>query len=146
MVHGRTAASTALILKEIPSMKLILKSSTFLVILTILFLTACGEEKYTGPESVGPEEVNTVMNEAFADASDDVKKVVKDMLVSYGKGEFTKASAIVQALLSRTDITDSQRQMASRCLMTVNDEMQRAIAEKGDRKAEQYLRHLNANK
>ena len=146
MVHWGAACSTALILKDLHSMKLILKSSSILVILTLLFLTACGEEKYTGPESVGPEEVNTVMNEAFADASDEVKKVVQDMLVSYSKSEFTKASAILQALLSRTDITDSQRQMASRCLMTVNDEMQRAIAEKGDRKAEQYLRHLNANK
>jgi len=146
MVHWGAACSTALILKDLHSMKLILKSSSILVILTLLFLTACGEEKYTGPESVGPEEVNTVMNETFADASDEVKKVVQDMLVSYSKSEFTKASAILQALLSRTDITDSQRQMASRCLMTVNDEMQRAIAEKGDRKAEQYLRHLNANK
>lgn len=127
-------------------MKLILKNSTLALILAVVFLTACGEEKYTGPESVSPEQVNTVMNEAFADASDDVKKVVQDMLVSYSKSEFTKASAILQALLSRTDMTDSQRQMASRCLMTVNDEMQRAIAEKGDRKAEEYLRHLNANK
>ena len=127
-------------------MKLFFNISSLLVILTALLMTGCGEEKYTGPESVGPTEVNTVMNEAFADASDDVKKIVQDMLVSSSKSEFPKASAITQALLSRKDITDSQRQMASRCLMTVNDEMQRAIAEKGDRKAEQYLKHLNANK
>ena len=120
--------------------------SCLLLLVVSLFMSGCGEEKYTGPESVSPGEVNTVMNESFADASEDVKKVVQDMLVSYSKSDFTKASAIVQALLSRKDITDSQRQMASRCLMTVNDEMQRAIAEKGDRKAEQYLRHLNATK
>ena len=117
----------------------------FLLVLSLL-ISGCGEEKYTGPESVNSDQVNTVMNESFADASEDVKKVVQDLLVSYSKNEFTKASAIMQALLTRTDITDSQRQMASRCLMTINDEMKRAIAEKGDRKAEQYLRHLNANK
>ena len=120
--------------------------SCLLLLVVSLFMSGCGEEKYTGPESVSPGEVNTVMNESFADASEDVKKVVQDMLVSYSKSDFTKASAIVQALLTRKDITDSQRQMASRCLMTVNDEMQRAIAEKGDRKAEQYLRHLNTTK
>ncbi len=120
-------------------------SCLFLLVVSLI-ISGCGEEKYTGPESVSPGEVNTVMNESFADASEDVKKVVQDMLVSYSKSDFTKASAIVQALLTRKDITDSQRQMASRCLMTVNDEMQRAIAEKGDRKAEQYLRHLNATK
>ncbi len=117
----------------------------FFLIATLL-MTGCGEEKYTGPESVSPEEVNTVMNESFADASEEIKKIVQDMLISYSKSDFTKASAITQALLSRTDITDSQRQMASRCLMTVNDEMKRAMEEKGDRKAEQYLRHMNANK
>ncbi len=120
-------------------------SCLFLLVVSLI-ISGCGEEKYTGPESVSPGEVNTVMNESFADASEDVKKVVQDMLVSYSKSDFTKASAIVQALLTRKDITDSQRQMASRCLMTVNDEMQRAIAEKGDRKAEQYLRHLIATK
>jgi hypothetical protein len=117
-----------------------------LLLVLPLLISGCGEEKYTGPESVNPDQVNTVMNESFADASEDAKKAVQDLLVSYSKNEFTKASAIMQALLSRTDITDSQRQMASRCLMTINDEMKRAIAEKGDRKAEEYLRRLNANK
>jgi hypothetical protein len=46
-------------------MKLILKNSTLALILAVVFLTACGEEKYTGPESVSPEQVNTVMNESL---------------------------------------------------------------------------------
>ena len=79
--------------------------SCLLLLVVSLFMSGCGEEKYTGPESVSPGEVNTVMNESFADASEDVKKVVQDMLVSYSKSDFTKASAIVQALLTRKDIS-----------------------------------------
>ena len=72
--------------------------SCLLLLVVSLFMSGCGEEKYTGPESVNPDQVNTVMNESFADASEDLKKVVQDLLVSYSKSEFTKASAIMQAL------------------------------------------------
>ena len=38
-------------------------------LVALLFVAGCGEEKYTGPESFGPGEVNPAMNEAFAKAS-----------------------------------------------------------------------------
>jgi predicted small lipoprotein YifL len=113
----------------------------FASLLAVLFLlSACGEEKYTGPESFGPDEVNPAMNEAFADASGEVKKMVQDALLAYSKEDFIKSSSIIQALCSRSDLTDTERQTASRCLMTVNDELQRAASEKGDKRAEQLLR------
>lgn len=105
-----------------------------------LLLSGCGEEKYTGPESFGPDEVNPAMNEAFAGASDEVKKMVQDALLAYSKEDFIKSSSIIQALCSRPDLSDTERQTASRCLMTVNDELQRAATEKGDKRAEQLLR------
>lgn len=106
----------------------------------IFLLVGCGEEKYTGPESYGPEEVNPAMNEAFADASDEIKKMVQDALISYSKEDFIKSSSIIQALCALPELSDPQRQTASRCLMTVNDELKRAATEKGDKKAEQLMR------
>ena len=120
--------------------------SAWLLLAVCWLASGCGEEKYTGPESVEPSQVNEVINNAFADASEEVKNVVQETVSSYAKGDFTKSSSILQALLSRKDITDEQRQTGSRCLMTVNDEMQRSIQEKGDRKAEQYLKYRNATK
>lgn len=112
----------------------------FALTLCIWLISGCGEEKYTGPESFGPDEVNPAMNEAFADASEEVKQIVQDALIAYSKQDYVKSSSIIQALCSRRDLTDPQRQTASRCLMTVNDEVARAAQEKGDRKAEQLMR------
>jgi hypothetical protein len=60
--------------------------------------------------------------------------------LAYSKQDFIKSSSIIQALCARSDLTDTERQTASRCLMTVNDELQRAASEKGDKRAEQLLR------
>ena len=54
-------------------------------LVALLFVAGCGEEKYTGPESFGPGEVNPAMNEAFADANESVKKMVQDALVAFSK-------------------------------------------------------------
>lgn len=111
-----------------------------------LFLVACGKDEYTGPESVSPDQVNTVMNEAFADSNETVKKMVQDMLIHYSKKEFTESMTIVQAISARQDITQNQRNIAARCQMTVSDELNRMIREKGDSRAEQYMRFRNATK
>ena len=111
----------------------------------LLFVAGCGEEKYTGPESFGPGEVNPAMNEAFADANESVKKMVQDALVAFSKQDFKKSSSIINAICNLPDLTDPQRQTASRCLLTVNDELVKA-AQSGDKDAERFMRQRSAMK
>ena len=101
--------------------------------------------KYTGPESFGPGEVNPAMNEAFADANESVKKMVQDALVAFSKQDFKKSSSIINAICNLPDLTDPQRQTASRCLLTVNDELVKA-AQSGDKDAERFMRQRSAMK
>jgi hypothetical protein len=118
----------------------------FSCLLMALFITSgCSEEKYTGPESFGPDEVNPAMNEAFADASDAVKKMVQDALLAYSKQDFKGSSSIINAICNLPDLSDPQRQTASRCLLTVNDELVKA-AESGDKDAQRFMQRRSAMK
>jgi hypothetical protein len=120
--------------------------SLIILLLANLLWTGCGKEVYTGPDAVEPSQINSVLNESFADASDEVKEMVQDILIRYSKQQFVESSTILQGLCARQDITKVQRETASRCLITMSDEMNRAIAEKGDRRAEKFMQKRNALK
>jgi len=115
-------------------------------LLCVTLASGCGEEKYTGPVEVAEAELASTLTDTFAAGPQAAADMARDALAQFDKEKFTEATAIVQALCARQDISAEQRNVASRCLMTMNKVMRRVVEEKGDRKMEQYLRNRSANK
>ncbi len=114
--------------------------------LLVSLAVGCGEEGYTGPEAISPSEVTPLMQSAFQDASDEAKEMADKAVALFEEEKLIEANAQFQALCARRDLSEAQLQTASRCLITMGDEMRRAVEEKKDKKMEQYMRVRRAVK
>lgn len=109
----------------------------------LLLVTAgCGGKP---PESFTAAELPGAMAEAFAKASPDLKKLADQAVASFERNDHTKAMLDFQSLCARTDLSERQRAIASRCLLTVSESLQAAEAQ-GDSKASQMRQIHRAEK
>ena len=107
----------------------------------LLTLMGCSKP----PEALTAAEVPAAVREAFSEAPPEIKQLAEQAVASFEAKNFPKALGDFQQLTSRPDLTKKQRDLASRCLLTVNQSLQDAQAA-GDKEAEKVLRFRQLTK
>lgn len=92
-----------------------------LLIFASALLCGCGSKP---PPPLAIEEVPAALRKEFASAKTFVKKSAETIAQQVTKEEYAPASVQLQALTANTDITESQRDIASRALVAVNLKLQ----------------------
>jgi hypothetical protein len=122
-----------------------IRSVVFLLALTGLFLLAAGCAKNEAPAPVAVEQVPETMTDAFASAPAPAQEAAQEVVEALEAQDAPRAFVELQALSSRSDLTDSQRAIAAQSLVTVSASLaERAAA--GDKAAQAVLEAHRASK
>ncbi len=100
-------------------------------------LAGCTKDVPPGPISM--DQVPTALKQGFARASTERKELVDRAISSLQDKELGKAMMVVQGLCAIPDLTEKQRDVATRVMLTLNQEL-KAAADRGDKEAAELLR------
>ena len=114
----------------------------FLFVFICLLFVSCGKGKYKGPDALTPEELPAAIRTAYAEAPEGLKAMSEQAIGAFETEEYPKALVTFQNILKVPDLSEDQRALASRCLITINEKL-RAAVEAGDTTASQF-REFNA--
>lgn len=103
----------------------------------------CGGGKE--PEVMAVEEVPAAVENAFKDASDEVKQSVEEVVSAVKGKDESKALLDLQEVFARPDLSPAQREAANQSMISLNQKL-RAAAEQGDQRAAQALEVYRARK
>jgi hypothetical protein len=117
-----------------------------LLISVALLLTAAGcNRNAPPPPPVSIEQVPATVQNAFKDASPEVKSSAEQVATAVQTQDDAKALIQLQSLFGRPDLTPEQREAASRSMIALNARL-RAAAAQGDRRAAEALEAYQAGK
>lgn len=116
-----------------------------LLLAGLLVLTGCGRENPSAPAALPVEQMPLTFDQAFAQASPELKEAARDVTAAVQNEDAPKAFVDLQHLNAQTSLTGPQREAALRAMLTLQERL-RAAAEKGDKKAEEVLEQYRASK
>lgn len=109
-----------------------------------LALAGCGRQG-AAPKEVPLAQVPQTIESAFQKAGPEVKKQSGEVLEAIKGKDLPKALMVLQALAARPDVTSLQRDIAARCMVAVNQEVQ-AAATNGDAQAAEVIQYRRSTK
>ena len=109
-----------------------------------LTLTGCGRQG-EAPKEVPLAQVPQTIESAFQKAGPEAKKQSGEVLEAIKGKDLPKALLGLQALSARPDVTALQRDIAARCMVAVNQEVQ-AAATNGDSQAAEVIQYRRSTK
>ncbi|HSH16819.1 MAG TPA: hypothetical protein VLD18_12335 [Verrucomicrobiae bacterium] len=116
------------------------------LLLAALFTVGCGGgEEAQIPEALSLSEAPNTLEEAFANAAADAKGEAQQAAAALNSGDYGRALMILQQLTARPELTGPQRELATRSLLTAQQETAKA-AEAGDQDLQRLMRYRSANK
>lgn len=116
------------------------------LLLAALFTVGCGGgEEAQIPEALSLSEAPNTLEEAFANAAADAKGEAQRAAAALNSGDYGRALMILQQLTARPELTGPQRELATRSLLTAQQETAKA-AEAGDQDLQRLMRYRSANK
>ncbi|HIG26248.1 MAG TPA: hypothetical protein EYQ50_00010 [Verrucomicrobiales bacterium] len=107
----------------------------------------CGD-KVTEPETPPPvaaADLPTQIQAAFSSADTQLKGMADQAVKAFQAGNWPLSLGTFNKMLTRTDLTEEQYTLASRCIMTVNAKLQAAQAN-GDQRAQKFLQQQEISK
>lgn len=108
-------------------------------------LLGCGDGS-GAPQAVPEEELPNALRQAFADAAQPQKELANAAATAFEQQDFPKASASLNQLLADETLGEEQRSLASRCLITANQQVREAAEQQGNEEAARYLRYTETEK
>lgn len=105
--------------------------------LPFIFLNACSQQD-AAPKPVAIESAPTSFAEAFKNAKPEAKQLATEATAALESKDYARALLALQSLAGRSDLTDSQRDMASRSMLSVNQALTEQAAS-GNQQAQQVL-------
>jgi hypothetical protein len=106
---------------------------------------AAGCDRYEAPKPLAAEQVPAAVENAFKDATPEVKSSAAEVVNSIQGKDEVKAFFELQNLTSRNDLTPEQREVASHSMLSMNERL-RAAAAQGDQRAAQALQAFRSSK
>lgn len=118
-----------------------------LLVCTLLTCSAwfVGCSKSNAPAPLTDANFSAELNKSFENSKPETKQIVQQASASFESKQFVSADAAISGLLSRPDLSNEERQMASRALISLNQKIQQA-AEQGDPVAQQMQKMKAASK
>jgi hypothetical protein len=104
----------------------------------------CSKE-YEVPKALTVAELPTALEKAFSSAATERKELVDRSIGALKEGKLPNALMVIESLCAIPDLTPTQRAVASRAVLTLNQELQSA-AGKGDKSAEQFQKLRQSSK
>ncbi len=112
----------------------------------LLILGLCGCDKSTQPlPLLAAEQIPTELQKAFRKAKPELNNVVAQINSELQSKDYASAYQGLQFLTSVPDITEEQRTLAARALLSINGLLQTAQAQ-GDQKAAEVLKFQQRNR
>lgn len=112
----------------------------------VFFAAGCGGGAESQiPEALSLTEAPTTLEQAFANAPADAKAEAQQAAASLNSGDYGRALMILQQLTARAELTGPQRELATRSMLTAQQEVAKA-AEAGDKDLQRLMRYRSANK
>lgn len=109
-------------------------------------LVGCGGEQATQiPDPLGLSEAPSTLEEAFAKAPEDARAEAFEASALIKGGDYSMALVVLQKLCARPELTGDQRNLATRSLLTAQQEVAKA-AEQGNEESKKLLRYRQSNK
>ena len=96
------------------------------------------------PEALPADQVAPAIEKEFKNAQPDLRNSVQMAVAALKTNDLATAYLALQSLSGSKDLTDKQRLVVTRSLLTINDKVREAAA-KGEGKAGEVL-HLQLNK
>ncbi len=120
------------------------------ILILCLLIATCGagcsrEQESKAPEALGVSEAPASLEEAFAQAPADVKAEAFEASGLIKGGDYSMALVVLQKLCARPELTGDQRTLATRSMLTAQQEVNKA-AERGDEESKKLLRYRQINK
>lgn len=116
------------------------------LLLAAFFTAGCGGgEEAQIPEALSLSEAPNTLEEAFANAAADAKNEAQQAAAALNSGDYGRALMILQQLTARPELTGPQRELATRSLLTAQQETAKA-AEAGDQDLQRLMRYRSATK
>ena len=85
------------------------------------------------------DQIPTALNQAFDKSPAERKELVDRALSALQNKEIGKAAMVLEGLCAIPEISKKQREVATRALLTLNEELQ-AATQRGDKEAAEVLR------
>jgi len=104
----------------------------------LVYLTA-GCAKNGPPTPLALDQIPTALNQAFDKSPAERKELVDRALSALQNKEIGKAAMVLEGLCAIPEISKKQREVATRALLTLNEELQ-AATQRGDKEAAEVLR------
>ncbi len=109
-------------------------------------VTGCGGEKQSqAPEALTVSEAPTTLEQAFAQAPEEVRSEALEASRLISGGDYSMALVVLQKLCARPELTGDQRTLATRSMLTAQQEVAKA-AERGDEESKKLLRYRSMTK
>jgi hypothetical protein len=116
------------------------------IAIAAFFIAGCGGSSESQiPEALSLTEAPTTLEQAFASAAADAKAEAQQAAAALNSGDYGRALMILQQLTARPELTGPQRELATRSLLTAQQETAKA-AEAGDQDLQRLMRYRSANK
>ena len=109
--------------------------AAFLIVGTLLFV-GCAKPPPLGPLAL--DQIKPTMQEAFANADPRIKGFADQVVGVIEQENYATAHALLQNLTAMPNLSDDQREVASRVFLAVTEEMEYS-AESGDEAAAQSM-------
>lgn len=120
--------------------------SVFALALAAFFNVGCGGgDESQIPEALSLTEAPTTLEQAFASAAEDAKAEAQAAAAALSSGDYGRALMILQQLTARPELTGPQRELATRSMLTAQEETAKA-AEAGDQDLQRLMRYRSATK
>lgn len=107
-------------------------------------LAACGRQE--PPQPLPLSEIPSAMTVAFTNASPQIKSLADQAVEAIQTENYLRAYNQFQALVSIPELEKDQRSIASRAMLTANNELAAAAESEGDQEAIQALQFHQATK
>jgi hypothetical protein len=116
------------------------------IAIAAFFTAGCGGGNESQiPEALSLSEAPNTLEEAFANAPADARAEAQQAAAALNSGDYGRALMILQQLTARPELTGPQRELATRSLLTAQQETAKA-AEAGDQDLQRLMRYRSANK
>ncbi len=121
-------------------------SLLFSTLVLAVLVVGCGREQEPQvPEALGVGEAPATLEEAFGKAPEDVRSEAFEASALIKGGDYSMALVVLQKLCARPELTGDQRTLATRSMLTAQQEVNKA-AERGDEESKKLLKYRSMNK
>lgn len=111
-----------------------------------LLLVGCGgEQPSQAPEALSVSEAPSTLEQAFAQAPEELRAEALEASRLMTDGDYSMALVVLQKLCARTELTGDQRTLATRSMLTAQQQVA-AAAERGDEESKKLLKYRSMTK